>query len=399
MKVCFGDNSKNSMKIAFIGQKGLPANYGGVERHVHELAVRLVKFDFNITAYARKWYTKAEDGEFEGISIKHTPSIRTKHLDTITHTLIATVDAVKNKNDVIHFHGVGPSLLSWIPRVFAPKTLVITTFHSMDRKQAKWGIFAKLILRMGEWTATHFAHKTIVVSDVMAHYLNLKYDIDAVCIPNGVPNLTKRTRFESLKKWGIEKDEYILTVARLIPDKGIHNLIEAYKKAKKVDPVVASKKLVIVGDGASTEKYVDKIKKMAEDDKDIIFTGTQIDENLAELFSGASLMANPSNNEGLPITVLESMSYGITSIVSDIPAHKQLIKSKDFIFKTDDVTSLTKSLSKVLNKDKKELKEEIDRNMSRAQRDYNCDTIVKEIIIVYKSEYANMKQVIVNQTA
>jgi len=386
------------MKIAFIGQKGLPANYGGVERHVHELAVRLLKFDFNITAYARKWYTKDEDGEFEGISIKHTPSVRTKHLDTITHTLIATVDAVKNKNDVIHFHGVGPSLLSWIPRVFAPKILVITTFHSMDRKQAKWGIFAKLILRMGEWTAIHFAHKTIVVSDIMAHYLNLKYDIDAVCIPNGVPDLEKRKSFESIKKWGIKKDEYILTVARLIPDKGIHNLIEAYKKAKKVDPVVVNKKLVIVGEGSSTEKYVDKIKKMAEDDKDIIFAGTQVGEDLAELFSGASLIVNPSNNEGLPITVLESMSYGVTTIVSDIPAHKQLVKNKDFVFKTDDIDSLAKSLSNVLNKDKQELKEEIDRNRSRVQRDYNWDNIVKEIVILYKNEYANMGRVDANQT-
>ncbi len=387
------------MKIAFIGQKGLPANYGGVERHVHELAVRLVKFGFNITVYARKWYTKSEDGEFEGISIKHTPSVRTKHLDTITHTLIATVDAVKNKNDIIHFHGVGPSLLSWVPRVFAPKTLVITTFHSMDRKQAKWGIFAKLILRMGEWTATHFAHKTIVVSDVMAHYLNLKYDNDAVCIPNGVPNLEKRKSFESIKKWGIKKDKYILIVARLIPDKGVHNLIEAYKKAKKIDSVVASKKFVIVGEGSSTDKYVDKIKKMAEDDKDIIFTGTQVGEDLTELFSGASLFANPSNNEGLPIAVLESMSYGVITIVSDIPTHKQLIKTKDFVFKTDDVDSLAKTLTKVLNKDKKELKEEIDRNKHRVQRDYNWDNITKEIVTLYKSEYANMRQIDVNQTA
>jgi len=252
---------------------------------------------------------------------------------------------------------------------------------------------------MGEWTATHFAHKTIVVSDVMAHYLNLKYDNDAVCIPNGVSNLEKRKSFESIKKWEIKKDKYILIVARLIPDKGVHNLIEAYKKAKKIDPVIANKKLVIVGEGSSTDKYVEKIKKMAENDKDIIFTGTQIGEDLAEMFSGASLFANPSNNEGLPIAVLESMSYGVTTVVSDIPTHKQLIKTKDFVFKTDDVDSLAKTLTKVLNKDKKELKEEIDRNKHRVQRDYNWDNITKEIVTLYKSEYANMGEVVEKQTA
>ncbi|MCF6276314.1 MAG: glycosyltransferase family 4 protein [Candidatus Magasanikbacteria bacterium] len=388
------------MKIAFIGQKGLPAKYGGVERHVHELATRLVKFDFKVIAYARKWYTNAKNGEFEGISIKHTPTVRTKHLDTITHTLFATIDAIRSKNDIIHFHGVGPSLLSWIPRVFAPKTLVITTFHSMDRKQMKWGIFAKLILRMGEWTAIHFAHKTIVVSDVMAHYLNLKYDVNSVCLPNGVPDLKKSEKFETLKKWGIKKDGYILVVARLIPDKGVHNLITAYLQAKKEKiNIVTDKKLVIVGAGASTDKYVNKLHKMAEGEKDIIFTGVQIDESLRELFSGASVLVNPSNNEGLPITVLESMSYGISTVASDIPAHKQLIKTKDFLFKTDNVNSLMKTLTKVLSKSKGEIKEEIHRNKTRVQRDYNWDTIVDETINVYKSEYTNMRKMKLVKTA
>ena len=138
------------MRIAMIGQKGLPAKFGGVERHVHELSVRLVKIGHKVTVYSRKWYTGGKDKKFAGVEIQHLPSIRTKHLDAITHSFLATLNAIKNKSDVIHYHGIGPSLVSWIPRLFAPRIKVITTFNSIDRKHEKWGLGARLILKLSE---------------------------------------------------------------------------------------------------------------------------------------------------------------------------------------------------------------------------------------------------------
>ena len=174
------------MKIAMIGQKGMPAIYGGVEKHVQDLASRLVLAGHKVIVYSRKWYTKKEDGEINGVTIKHLPSIHTKHLDTITHSLLATIHAIISGCDVIHYHGVGPSLISWIPRIFLPETRIITTAHCLDRYHQKWGWFARFMLRVGEWTAGKFSHTTIAVSKTIQNYYLNEYKKQTIFIPNGV---------------------------------------------------------------------------------------------------------------------------------------------------------------------------------------------------------------------
>ena len=158
---------------AMIGQKGIPAIYGGIERHVEELATELAKNGHDILVYARKWYSPKNITKINGIKIIYTPSLRTKHLDAITHTLTSTIHALFQKPDIIHYHGVGPSLLSFIPRIFLPSAKVITTSHCLDRYHQKWNWLARLMLRLGEWTAIKFAHQTIVVSKTLqSYYLN-----------------------------------------------------------------------------------------------------------------------------------------------------------------------------------------------------------------------------------
>ncbi|HLD31560.1 MAG TPA: glycosyltransferase family 4 protein [Patescibacteria group bacterium] len=371
------------MKIAMIGQKGMPATHGGVERHVHELSLRLVKLGQQVTVYSRPWYTQMTDGQIEGVEIKHLPSINTKHLDTITHSFLATLDAITKGFDIIHYQGVGPSLVSFLPRLLAPHIRVITTFHSMDRKHEKWNWFARLILKIAEWTACHFSHETIAVSRTIEQYCRDVYDRQAVYIPNGVPLYEKKEDTTALAPWGLEKDKYLLTVSRLIPVKGIQYLIKAFRQLPT--DLRQKYKLVIVGDGYHTDEYVRKLKQLASGESQIVFTGWQAGETLAALYSQAHLLIHPSDIEGLPITVLEAMSYELPVLLSDIPEHRELENQSQYLFTHGQVDVLTKKLEKILRLDDAILKEHGAYNRAKIENHYSWSDIVQEMNKIYQA--------------
>jgi len=323
------------MKIAMIGQKGIPACYGGVERHVHDLSVGLVKDGLNVTVYCRKWYTDGSTGNFEDIKRVFMPSIHTKHFDTITHTLIASIHASFMKFDVIHYHGVGPSLMSWIPRLLSPNTKIITTFHSIDRYHQKWNIIAKWFLRLGEWTACKFAHATISVSNSLKQYCQNEFKMETSYIPNGV-NITEETfSNESLAQFGLESGKYLVMVSRLVPHKGAHLLIEAFTNLKEKytdNDAIRNLKLAIVGGSVYTNEYVKSLHQMANRNHDIVFTDFQSGNTLKELYANSLALVHPSLNEGLPITVLEAMCYAKPALVSNIPEHLELVNDIRTVF-------------------------------------------------------------------
>lgn len=373
------------MKIAMIGQKGLPALHGGIERHVHDLSLRLVKKGFEVLGYSRKWYTNREDGDFEGVQLVHVPTLHTKHLDAIVGTLFATFDAMRRKADVIHYHGVGPSLLSWIPRVFSPKTLVISTFHCIDRKHQKWGRFARLSLRLGEWAACKFPHKTIAVSRPITEYIREVYNAEGIYIPNAVNIPELQTDTQALQKWNLFPKEYIMVVSRLIPHKGIHYIIEAWKNLLAKNPEkIGNKKLVIVGDGYYTDDYVAFVKDLAKDTPSIVFTGFQSGKDLQTIFAEAKFMVHPSDNEGLPIAVLEGMSYRLPVLVSNIIEHKDLIVNPDYLFAQGNVESLSEKLSFLLSQEQKFLDQEADRNTRIIEQEFEWSKVMGKIIDVYE---------------
>lgn len=374
------------MNIAMIGQKGMPAIHGGVERHVHELSVRLVERGHKVTAYSRAWYTGGKDEPIDGVTITHVPTIHTKHLDTITYTFMATLHAMRKKYDVIHYHGVGPALLSFLPRLFTPQIRVVTTFHSIDRKHEKWGLLARTALKLGERAACTFAHQTIAVSRTIQQYVRDAYSRDVHYVPNGVPMYDRSEKREALKKWNLTTGQYIIMVSRLIPHKGAHYLIAAYQKLQETNPeLMKDKKLVIVGDGYYTDEYVSYLKQMSEGNKDIIFTGFQHGESLAELFSHAALMVHPSNNEGLPITVLEGMSYGLPILVSDIPEHRELIHQSKYNFVRSDVGSLKRKLEARLQESEESRTIVGEANRAVIAKEFAWEHIVKDIEKVYSS--------------
>lgn len=374
------------MRIAMIGQKGIPARDGGVERHVHDLAVRLADQGFDITVYSREWYTQSKDSSFKNVQIVNIRTIHTKHLDTIIHTFFSTLHALRHKHDILHYHGVGPSLLSWIPRVFAPHVRVITTFHSMDRKHEKWNWFAKLMLRLGEYTACKFSHTLIAVSPTIEQYARDVYDRKAIMIPNAVNVVSKSNNKKLISEWKLQPQEYVLMVSRLIPHKGAHYLVEAWNELTQEKPeIIKNKKLVIVGEGYYTDAYVKDLKNKAKENSNIIFTGFQTGETLQALYSMAQFQIHPSDNEGLPICVLEGMSFALPVVLSNIPEHRDLNGDHQSLFQYGSVSSLKKRLEHFLTLSPEELAKKGNNNLHKIESTYNWDKIMNEIMDVYNS--------------
>lgn len=334
------------MHIVMIGQKGVPGRFGGIETHVTELATRLRRAGFSVTTYCRSWYATEKADRYNGIDLITLPSLHTKHLDAISHTLLATLHAcIFLRPDVYHFHGVGPSLLAWIPKLFAPRATVVTTFHCIDRHHAKWGPFSRFMLRLGERACFAFSDVCIAVSKTLAIYAHESYGKNATYIPNGITPRRVATDDTLLAPFGLRPYGYVAFVARLVPHKSAHILIAAWKKAKELQPnALRDLTLAIVGGSAFTDSYVKKLKTLAAGDDSIVFTGYQTGEALEALFSGARFVVHPSTSEGLPIAVLEAMSYGKAVIASDIPAHLEVVGEYGVPFITNDADDLAQHI-------------------------------------------------------
>lgn len=370
------------MKIAMIGQKGIPAKYGGIERHVEELALELVKQGHSVIVYARDWYTSANIKNFNGIKIIHTPALHSKHLDAISHTFTATIHALSQKPDVIHYHGVGPALLCWLPRIFAPKIKVVATIHCLDRYHQKWGLLARLMLRLGEWSACHFSHEAISVSKTIQNYCLNEYQTLTSYIPNGIISQVSKSP-ALIDQWNLETNKYILMVSRLVKHKGAHYLIDAWQLARQQNPeILKDYKLVIVGGASFTDDYVKKLHAMARGDNSIIFTDWQSGQNLSELYANAKLFIHPSENEGMPITVLQAMSYGKPVLVSDIPEHKEVITDSRFWFANANTISLANKIAELVS-DAQLLKDAGLLNKQITNLKYNWQDIAEKTSYLY----------------
>jgi glycosyltransferase involved in cell wall biosynthesis len=322
------------MKIAFIGQKGIPAQNGGVDRHVENLAMFLAKKGEEIIVYNRQGYLPEKINKWEGVTLIHLPYINQKNLAAITHSFLATIDAMRLKVDVIHYHGIGPCLLAWIPRVFAPKIKVIATLHSFDYGNEKWSAFAKFMLKRGEKSMSHNAHQIIVLTDLMHDYFLQKYGRETTIIPNGA-YIENSYDSNNLVGFGLKPKKYLVSVSRIIKLKGIQYLITALKELPTYDI-----KLAIVGDG----EYREELEKLAGNDPRIVFTGNQSGEVLNQLYSKAKYFIQSSEMEGLSISLLEAMAHGLPCIVSDISANQEATGETALYFRQKDKDDLRNKL-------------------------------------------------------
>ena len=331
-----------------IGQKGIPARSGGIERHVEELSAELAARGHEVLVFCRSWYVWPVR-DHRGVRCIKTRTIPTKHFDAITATFTSIIAASREKVDIFHFHGVGPSLLSWLPKLLNPRAKVIVTFHCIDRHHKKWNWFARLMLYIGERFAVTAPDATIAVSKTLETYIRLSYGTDGKYIPNGTQVPMEDSDQTLLKPFDLEPGKYLMMCSRLVRHKGAHVLVEAFKELKRSNAELTKDfKLAIVGGSAFTDDYVRELRELAADDPSIVLTGNQTGNTLHALFTGSYAAVHPSESEGLPIAVLEAMSYGKCVLSSDIPENLELTEDHGLTFETNNVNDLVKKLTHLL---------------------------------------------------
>lgn len=360
------------MRIAMIGLRGIPAKSGGVEVALENLAPRLVKLGADVTVYCRTPYCKTRPSRFKGVKLIYLPTINKKHTEAVIHSFLSTSNALFKNYDIVHYHALANSIFSAIPRITGKKTVV--TIHGLDYERDKWGRISKSYLRLCEYMNRFFPNRIISVSKKIRNIYKRNNKNDTTYIPNGV-NIENPTRLNKLKRFNIQKDEYILFLGRLVPEKGIHTLIDAFKQLK------TTKKLLIAGDATHTEEYVKKLKLQAEDDKRIIFTGPLYGEEKNEAYSNAYAFVLPSTIEGMPIVLLEAMSFGLCPVVSDIKENLEVTRHC-IPFKTRNASDLKDKLQKIIANPK--LKDRIGKEAKRqAIAEYSWDRIAEKTYKLY----------------
>lgn len=370
------------MKIAFIGQKGIPAIAGGVEKHVEKLATRLAAQGHEVTVYVRSHYTPVTLREFDGVKLVHVPSIHTKHLDAISHTFFATLHALFVSYDIIHFQSIGPSILSFIPRIFKPKTRVVATFHSRDYTHKKWGWFARTCLHIAEYATCAIPERTIVSSETLIEYAKASYGKDVTFIPSGA-EVAFEENTAVLSELGLRSKRYLLAVHRLVPHKGTHYLIKAFKELEDTNRIPNNFKLVIVGTHADTPEYEKFLKHLAEGRSNIIMAGERIGQAMEALYSHAYLYVQPSEQEGLSLALLEAMGHGLMPLVSDIEPHKEAVANTGAFFPVKDVDGLKKELAYYINRSDEVVA--LGRTaQERVREHYSWDAVAKKTVEVYQ---------------
>ena len=358
------------MRIAMIGQKGIPARYGGIERHVEEVSTRLVARGHEVLVYCRPYYTDIT-GTYKGVGIIKVPSLKTRHLDTATHTVFSTMHVLSMKPDIVHYHALGPSALSFIPRIAGAKTVV--TVHGLDWRGGKWGRVATWLLQRCEYAACHFPNRTIVVSRLLKKYFEERYGRKVTYIPNGVSIVPHRAPHE-LKRFGLTDKGYYLFVGRLGPEKGCHVLVEGFSRSH------SKRKLAIVGSAHLNVAYEETLKSQA--DERIVFTGELHGDLLSDLWHGAYAVIHPSITEGMSLSLLEAMAHAKCVIVSNIPENLDVVEDSAITFNVGDPEDLARTIDRVDNQPDL-VREMGDKALTRVKQAYDWDGIINRLVEVY----------------
>lgn len=362
------------MKIAVVGTRGFPGVQGGVEKHCEKLYTHLAEKDCDITVFTRKPYISGEIHEYKGVKLIPVNCPRNKFLEAIVHTFKCVIKAWKLHPDILHIHAIGPSLFAPLARVLGLKVLV--TSHGPDYMRKKWSFPAKLFLRFCELSGMTFAHKIIAISQNIADDIKRKFKREAVVIPNGIEIPDDADDVQTLKKFGLNKKNFILAVGRFVPEKGFHDLMEAFKKGN-----FKSLKLVIAGDADHEDNYSRNLKRQLSDNDNIVLTGLLSEQLLQQLYRNAALFVLPSYYEGLPIVLLEAMSYGLPCIASDIPANQNVPLDKNNFFTAGDINSIVSKIDEFTRKEWTE--EERNDQINTIYQKYNWDKIASDTLTVY----------------
>lgn len=373
---------EKKLRVAMFGQKRL-SREGGIEIVVKELCTRMARDGCQVTCYNRSGHHVSgaeydEKIEYEGIRQKSVLTIEKKGLAAVSSSAFAALYSALGKYDVIHIHAEGPAFFAWLPKMFGKR--VVVTVHGIDWQREKWKSgFGSKFIRQGEKNAVKYADEIIVLSKGVQDYFKKVYGRETNFIPNGVNRPKLRAAEQISEKFGLSKDSYILFLGRLVPEKGIRYLIEAFKQVK------TDKKLVIAGGSSDTDSFERELKDLAKNDERIIFTGFVQGSLLDELYSNAYIYTLPSDLEGMPLSLLEAMSYGNCCLVSDIPECTEVVEDKALIFKKSDVSDLWEKLQDACNHPENvmELKKEAADFICKK---YDWDDVVEKTLNLYRRE-------------
>ena len=378
--------SGRRLRIAMIGHKRIPSREGGVEIVVEQISVRLAALGHKVDAYNRyghhvsgkkydEEYGRGERKYYKGVRIRIIPTFRSSKLNAIVYSFLATLRALFMPYDVIHYHAEGPCAVLWIPKLLGRR--VVVTIHGLDWQRAKWGNFASYFIKFGEKMAAKYADEVIVLSENLKQYFKDTYGRETVFIPNAIDKPERMEAELITEKFGLQKNDYFLFLARIVPEKGVHYLIEAFRQIK------TDKKLVIAGGSSQAIEYMQKVHRMAAEDNRIIMTDFVQGRVLEELYSNAYAFVLPSDVEGMAISLLEAMSFGCCCLVSDICENVEVVEDKAFTFTKSNVKDLRKKMEYLL--EHPEIVEEYKKQSSDfICKKYNWDDVVEETLQVYQ---------------
>lgn len=377
-------NTRQQLNIAMLGHKRIPSREGGVEIVVEELCARMVQLGHRVTCYNRRGshiagraFDAERTREYRGIRLRSVCTIDIKGLAAMSASLFASIRAALGPYDVVHFHAEGPCAMLWIPKLFGKRC--VATIHGLDHDRAKWGRFARRYLLLGAKCAAKYADALIVLNRGDQKYFKETFHRDAILIPNGV-NRPEHLKPELIRKqFGLSGGDYILFLGRLVPEKGLRTLIEGFRRVR------TDKKLVIAGGGSDTDGFVAELIALAAGDDRILFTGFVQGQLLSELYSNAFLYTLPSLLEGMPLSLMEALSYGNCCLTSDIPECADLLDGHGATFHAGDADDLAEKLQRLID-DPALLAQYRAGAADSICGKYNWDSVVAQTLALYRGE-------------
>ena len=363
------------MKIVVTGTRGIPDVMGGVETHCEELFPRIAEKGYDVTIIRRRSYIKDHLKEWHGVKLIDLPAPRLKPFEAITHTFLAVLKAKKIGADVLHIHAIGPALLVPFARLLGMK--VVFTSHGPDYNRETWGLLAKMMLRLGERWGAKYANEVVVISHVIDNQFKKMYHrYDCHVIHNGVSSPQFCENPEYFEELGIQKGKYILGMCRFVPEKHLHDLVDAYALLKAEQRIPDDVRLVLAGDTDFEDDYSLGLKQKASENG-VVLTGFIRGKELHSLLTNALCYSLPSSHEGLPIALLEAMSYRLPVITSAIPANLEVGLDTSCYHDVGDINAIASKIESLVNQPL----QRIDYDMSK----YNWDVIAGQVLEIYQS--------------
>ena len=361
------------MKLAMIGHKDFPSRSGGVEVVVYELATRLARLNCQVAVYNRGRRRGENHTRTQGVEVFRCPAPRRSGLNALAASITATLMALPRRYDLLHYHALGPSAMLLLPHLLGVPT--VATVHGLDWQRDKWSRFASAYLKLGERVIARFADEVIVLSPAVQEYFRQTYGRETTLIENAVVPVEPAPCQEIARRFELERGGYVLFLARMVPEKGLHLLIPAFRRC------ATDKKLVIAGQ-LPEDGYGRQLRELARGDERIVFTGFAEGTVLRELYSNCALYVLPSRVEGMALTLLEAMSAGARCLTSDIPENAGVLGDFGDVFRSGSEQSLYEKLSQALKRPWENPRAEEQRRYIRAR--YSYDRVVEKTLAVYE---------------